>query len=413
MKRKIIGIAIILLWILSRSVKSYSAGDADLQELAAPSVVYNNAADWYSDGEVEFAINIFDDEWKELYTQEEMIAACQIPDKLLKKLTTYELLKLTEEYPLLGNIYTGNTMEEGFQYIVDSFNGLRELLKRADCLEIVCEEYNNLIIPEEKMINYNKYQTEEENVAYFNEILQDDDMLKLALEDAEPLIVCDLLEMIMLNKTTDDNVELLLETVIDKAPEKEKAECFESANKSLYISGLEDSILSDISAYVVTETTDSTTTKTIYWRGVAIEVLVDDNLIYNTFDEAMKTISVYREQGASLVSVGCRQSNCHSYAWLKEIFPGTSHKYTLNIVPDGLMKECIKYTTPQKNSIAYTAQHSAVVIDEIDEKYGTYNPIVIAKWAVGPVVKAPMDVGPMWMKHGEGVCYYCYRTLTK
>lgn len=69
MKRKILGFTIILSWILGRSVKSYIVGDADLQELSMPDIVYNDeAADWYSSGKVEFAINIFDDEWKDLHT---------------------------------------------------------------------------------------------------------------------------------------------------------------------------------------------------------------------------------------------------------------------------------------------------------------------------------------------------------
>lgn len=39
--------------------------------------------------------------------------------------------------------------------------------------------------------------------------------------------------------------------------------------------------------------------------------------------------------------------------------------------------------------------------------------IVIAKWAGGPVVKAPMSVGDYGMSHEEVYGYYCYRTLTK
>lgn len=395
-------------------MKSYSAGDADLQELATPSVVYNNAADWYSDGKVEFAINIFDDEWKELYTQEEMIAACQIPDKLLKKLTTYELLKLTEEYPLLGNIYSGNTMEEGFQYVVDSFNGLRTLLERADCLETVCDEYKNLIIPEKCAISYSECQTEEEKVARFNEILHDDNMLKISLEDSKSLIVCDLLEMIMLNKTTDDNVELLFETVVDKAPEKEKSEYFESADKYLYISELEESMLSDVSAYSVTEDNNGTTIKRVHWRGVAIDVKAADTLEYNDYQKMLNMLAVHKDKDKlELVSVGARQSNCHSYAWLKSLFPDRYEYYWLYDVPAGLIKECVEYKEPVKGYIAYKPQHSAIVFDATNRnEIYQYDPIVIAKWAGGPIVKGPMSAGNYHMENSE-VKYYWYRASTK
>lgn len=419
MKRKIIGFGMIFLWVLGRAVKSYSAGDADLQELSISAekttdIAYSDEASWYEDGKVKFAISIFDEEWKELEGREEMLAVCQLPDKLLKKLSTYELLKLTEESPMLGDIYAAETTEEGFRSVVNSFNGLRELLSREDCLEVVCEEYNNLILPEKCAISYSECETEEEKVALFNEILHNDELLKIEVEDSKPLLVCDLLEMIMLDKTTEENVETLLETVVDKVPEKEKSEYFEEKDKYLYVSELEESMLSEASAYAVTEEDNNSTIKTVYWRGVAIEVLVDDNPSYNTFEEAMSYISKYKDKGLSLVSLGCRESNCHSYAWLREIFPAESHKYTLNYVPEGLMKKCIEYKTPVNGAIAYTVQHSAVVIDSShrNERY-EYDPIVIAKWAGGPVIKGPMSVGDYGMSHSQVYGYYYYRTLTK
>ncbi len=416
MKRKILGFTIILSWILGRSVKSYIVGDADLQELSMPDIIYNDEADWYSSGKVEFAINIFDDEWKDLHTQEEMIAACQIPDKLLRKLTTHDLLKLTEAYPLLGNIYTGNTIEEGFQYVIDSFNGLQELLKREDCLKVVCEEYDNLIIPEKQVIDYSGYQTEEDLVAYINEILEDDYMLKIALQDSEPIIVCDLLEMIMLNKTTDDNVGILLENVVDKASEKEKAECFGFENKSLYISELEENMLSQVSAYVVMENYVDTPAK-LYWKGKAIDVVVMNNPRENTPGEVEQILKEYVSQGAKLVSLGSNKYNCHSYAWLRLAFPNTYDDYCLNIVPNIFMDKCKKFNEPHKQSIAYKAQHSAVIVDEtnkrIEHDKPILDPIVKAKWGNGPVVKAPMSVGPMGMELGEVYGYYYYGTFPK
>lgn len=41
------------------------------------------------------------------------------------------------------------------------------------------------------------------------------------------------------------------------------------------------------------------------------------------------------------------------------------------------------------------------------------DPIVVAKWAGGPVVRGPMNAGKFYMKHGDGVKYYYYRALTK
>ncbi len=422
MKRKIAGFVIILLWIFSRAVKSYSAGDADLQELSAVAekyadAVYTDEADWYADGELKFAISIFDEEWKALEGEEEMLAVCQLPDKLLKKLSTYELLKLTEEYPMLGDIYAANTMEEGFRNVADSFNGLRELLSREDCLEVVCYEYDNLIFPEKCAISYNECETEEEKVELFNKILHDDELLKIENEDSKPLLVCDLLEMIMLEKTTEENVETLLETVVDKATEKEKSEYFDEADKYLYISELEESMLSEALAYTVTEENVNITVKKVYWRGVAIEVKAADRIVYNDYHKMNDRISSHKDSDKlELVSVGTQQSNCHSYAWLKGLFPDKYEYYDLGIVPAKLINECIEYKIPKNGAIAYTAGHSAIVVDATHRnEIHQYDPIVIAKWAGGPIVKGPMSAGDYHMEHGNGgvVNYYWYRASTK
>lgn len=419
MRKKIIGFGIIFLWVLGRAVKSYSAGDADLQDLLMTAekntcATYSDEASWYEDGEVKFAINIFDEKWKELDGREEMLAACQLPDKLLKKLSTYELLKLTEEYPMLGEIYAADTTEEGFRNVAYSFNGLRELLSRDDCLEVVCEEYKNLTFPEKCAISYSECETEEEKVALFNEILHNDELLKIEVEDSKPFLICDLLEMIMLDKTTEENVETLLETVMDKAPEKERSEYFEEKDKNLYVSELEESMLSEASAYAVTEEDINITVKTVYWKGIAIEVKAADKITYLTYDEAMKFIENSPDRDKlSLVNMGTRQSNCHSYAWLSRLFPDMYRYYDLGIVPSKLINDCLKSNEPKNGYIAYKAQHSAIVVDAThrNEIY-QYDPIVIGKWAGGPIIKGPMSAGNYHMEHSE-VKYYYYNTSTK
>lgn len=366
---------------------------------------------------MKFAISIFDEKWKELDDREEMLAACQLPDKFLKKLSTYELLKLTEEYPMLGEIYAADTTEEGFRNVADSFNGLRELLSREDCLEVVCEEYKNLTFPEKCAISHSECKTEEEKVALFNEILHNDELLKIEVEDSKPLLICDFLEMIMLDKTTEENVETLLETVMDKVPEKEKSEYFEEKDKNFYVSELEESMLSEASAYAVTEEDINITVKTVYWKGIAIEVKAADRIEYNDYHEIMEMLSGLTDKDKlSLVNVGTRQSNCHSYAWLSRLFPDMYRYYDLGIVPSKLINDCVKSNEPKNGYIAYTPQYSAIVVDAThrNEIY-QYDPIVIGKWAGGPIIKGPMSAGICHMEHGTGnvVNYYYYNTSTK
>ena len=70
-------------------------------------------------------------EWAEL-TCAERVAACQIPDDILGKLTTGQLLQLWMDYPFQLNIFAFNFYQDGFDCQSSSFNGLQELLQRND-----------------------------------------------------------------------------------------------------------------------------------------------------------------------------------------------------------------------------------------------------------------------------------------
>lgn len=50
MRKKVTVIVLIFLWVVSRNMKAYSSGDADLQNFTAEKVVYSDEADWYKNG---------------------------------------------------------------------------------------------------------------------------------------------------------------------------------------------------------------------------------------------------------------------------------------------------------------------------------------------------------------------------
>ncbi|MRX46912.1 hypothetical protein [Pedobacter puniceum] len=82
-------------------------------------------------------------EWKNLANTNEKINACQIPETLLLKLTTLDLLIICLDYPLLNNYTASNNPIEGLKNIVSSFNGLKEFLKREDAGKVLLEYYKN------------------------------------------------------------------------------------------------------------------------------------------------------------------------------------------------------------------------------------------------------------------------------
>jgi hypothetical protein len=70
--------------------------------------------------------------WKAFKTQVEKLNACQVPDTLLKQMSTKALVMTCISYPLSGNFFVYDDFQMGFQRVSSRFNGLAELLKRTD-----------------------------------------------------------------------------------------------------------------------------------------------------------------------------------------------------------------------------------------------------------------------------------------
>lgn len=80
-------------------------------------------------------------EWAKFKTHAEMIAACQIPDHILKNISTPGLVETYLNYPLIGDMLVYNSYLQGLEQIISSFNGLQELLKRDDAGMSLLERY--------------------------------------------------------------------------------------------------------------------------------------------------------------------------------------------------------------------------------------------------------------------------------
>jgi hypothetical protein len=77
-------------------------------------------------------------EWSNLNTEEQRIRAMQIPDNLLKQMSTECLIKTCINYPAFVHFSAFDDRQKGIQYVIDSFNGLKELLNRKDApLELI------------------------------------------------------------------------------------------------------------------------------------------------------------------------------------------------------------------------------------------------------------------------------------
>jgi hypothetical protein len=70
--------------------------------------------------------------WKAFTTHDEMLKACQIPESILRTMSTAGLVETVLNYPLLGEMKAYNSIQQGFDAVAVQFNGLPELLNRKD-----------------------------------------------------------------------------------------------------------------------------------------------------------------------------------------------------------------------------------------------------------------------------------------
>jgi hypothetical protein len=95
-------------------------------------------------GPYEFPIKPGSEEWKAFTTINQMVEACQIPQSLLRSMTTADLLETCLEYPIYIDLLAFDNKQRGFEHITAGFNGLQELLKRNDVGTAAVEKYRTL-----------------------------------------------------------------------------------------------------------------------------------------------------------------------------------------------------------------------------------------------------------------------------
>lgn len=81
-----------------------------------------------------------DSQWKDLKSFAEMLDVCQVPERLLKPMSTLQLAEVCMDYPML-NIYTYYPEASAVDIVARGFNGLRELLSRDDAGAAIARSY--------------------------------------------------------------------------------------------------------------------------------------------------------------------------------------------------------------------------------------------------------------------------------
>ena len=93
--------------------------------------------------EYEFPIKQGTKEWEQFEKIEDRIAALQIPDVVLKKLSTESLLETCLKFPYLTDIFFYDNYQLGFEALMNEFNGFQELIKRSDLINVLIKKSQN------------------------------------------------------------------------------------------------------------------------------------------------------------------------------------------------------------------------------------------------------------------------------
>ncbi len=411
MKIKIAGIITIIFFTVGRICFAYGEGEVSEQV----GLTYDDTG-WLVNGEIVYPVTPEDEQWEDLFLESEREAACRIPDDIISKLDTYTLLKAALDYPMFGTLYIYGDEQTGFKMLLQKCNALKELMERDDCLEVAKQFYSDYSVPQKAELNYSEAVKEESYAEDMNALINDLEMRAKVRTDARAIYMCDLLELILAGKSnelTDDECEEVFEIVLEKIKEKGSSEVFSNAGGSLFVAEMEKN---SASVYSAVEKDDN---GTYIWTNIRTPsgkttIKVKEYTYARTCDVAQYASEISELPGAQVITSASITFNCHSYAWLSDMYPKKFQYYTLDYVPAALSGDPVyKKETFYNHSgeIVHwnNGWHSARLVGTATYEFTTpngnkyYSPKVIAKWGAGPMVFHYLNG---WNGLEQGVTYY-------
>lgn len=331
-----------------------------------------------------------DDIWNKYSSARERILALQIPNDILPKIPTNNLLKICLDFPYLTDMFAYNSQKEGFDALVDEYNGFKDLLKRKDLIAALLDEFEMIPNKIHKIV----FAEEKEKGDYSFKYYVLTYLLKRAIIDLG---------------VNNDQKERISESILVnkeitlKYPEIFGKLCVNAVNS------LEKAINSTntraTTSLVVGQTVqihdhDYIVSKRQTPRGsdVWVEVLDDDD--YTSSQKMNLMYNVINNYGADFLSEATYSYNCHSYAW--HMTEGNSNDHVwlgyYSTDEDVYWDDGSYYEVPESlaTKVRYTNEHSAVRLS---------NNLYVSKWGPWPLVAHTPNNVPS----GYGVPYKYYK----
>lgn len=391
---------------------------------------YSDITDWYDkDGKIQMPIVLDENLWQSTPIFSERCELCTIPESVLKEASTEELLQLVISNKLNYLISMYGNVDDGMQRIVKHFNGIREILNRDDCGEVVLDFYNKIRIPSKMMFDITCLETEDSDITEFTDdainVLQNEKCCEQLDYDANIKYAISISEWILSqenvsSKFSDDQKKVVIESVINKNKEKSNTE-YADYIENFFMDKLnagENTLYEDFySNYTVVPFTSASGESYVKIYTPAKRTLI---LTYvnkptvKTRQQSLTWLGSYTKYlgiCVELLDNATDAYNCHSYAWFT-MLPGY-HNYArqcqlndaTNLTEDSTMK---KKSSIVKGSVLYFGSHS-VYVEQL--KYtcgqaGIVDQILISEKLSngGPLVKWPWKFSDSY--GGSYTCYY-------
>lgn len=334
----------------------------------------------FTDGEnktsYDFSVKTDSDEWKSFTTKTQRVDACQIPDNILKNMSTEDLLDTVLNYPLMNSFLAFNSVEDAYKVIYNDFNGLRELMDRNDATDVILEKYENT-----NVVRSVQADTASSKSFFLPSTL-------------EFIIACDQLN----NGFTPQEQDSISQIIEEKNAERE-AESIYSTFNNVY-SNFEEaapseqeqlisrasepgSVWTEVKGKV--KTPKGSKVSGVYKRSPDFTSAEKSNLKKEVKNMFPNTV---------FVSDATVKYNCHSYAWYKQ---STSNPYWINDAPDIYIDDgSYKLSTERRPRVGFKAyynsgEHSGVV-QEIKVVDGAQTFLIQSKWGqLGLYKHSPYD----------------------
>ena len=327
-------------------------------------------------------------EWLKLEDNASMVKACQIPEAILKTLSTEELFRIVLDYPLISDIYAFNDVNDGIEKLMDDFNGIRELYKRSEVLKLFIEEY---ISKSERIISvldsrvYNTV-SKGDSIIYLS-LLETLSTTKTLLENSSANEKKMLIQALELGYSVKmKRVDLFSGFGFRTFDKSIKALEAETPIKKETLSPL--SFLGDKKIFVYTPMGSPVPAYIMQESPIEIRASHDANYT-RKYPDAQKIITY---DGYS----STRRFNCHGYAWHRvengndpsaDVWIGYSASEgdpEKIYITDGSYKKQTK-NTPNAKIVWASGDHTAVNID---------NTWCISKWNEWPLMKHKIGYSP-------------------